>query len=491
MKTPQPSTIDDSVADTPSDTTRVLMVKPERLPGEAEPLDRTDAWASTDSWKLGPEQQLDFEREAELGALRSNLASMAESRGYLENSLRSLTSSLRELETRLLEESQRTAGHEADLRAREAELAEARHELEAARAQWAGGETERAALLQQVQALQENSAAQMRAIELLEAARREDQDAAQAMLLEQEASAAHAQVRVQQLQATLQETIAGRDAEMARLVAELAAARGHGEGLQQSLQSLGEEHAGLRSRHEALQSEHGTLRSEHDALLAGAEELRTEQGHQLDMVRALNEQLDLARSGHEQALNDLRIAEERIRAADVELRNRDARIERLGASEQEHKARAEKFARRLAERDGLIQRLEREAESSAAVLGKIQSNLSSRLDKEDSALPRDLVARLLVRNDGNTEIVQVLGRRTLIGRGVDCQLQIDAEFVSRRHALVLVMPDETVVEDLNSTNGVYVNGTRVSRRRLSEGDNITIGRTVFRYVLKPVAERSS
>ncbi len=96
-----------------------------------------------------------------------------------------------------------------------------------------------------------------------------------------------------------------------------------------------------------------------------------------------------------------------------------------------------------------------------------------------------------MRNDGNTEIVQVLGRRTLIGRGVDCQLQIDADFVSRRHALVLVLPDETVIEDLNSTNGVYVNGTRISRRRLAEGDNITIGKTVFRYVLKPVAERGS
>jgi hypothetical protein len=414
----------------PADTAELPAVKAEQLPGDSDPLDRTDSWASTDSWKLGAEQQRDLEREAELGTLRSNLATMAESHGYLENSLHSLTTNLRDLESRLLGESSRTAGLEGDLRTRETQLANMQKELEAGRAQWTGGQAERAALLQQVQALQESGAAQMRAIELLEAARQSDQDAQQAMLLEHEARAAalsRAQLREQQLQESLT----------------------------------------------ALETSHAELRA------------------QLEMMGVLNEQLDLARRGQEQALDDLKIAAERIRAADVELRNRDSRIERLGASESEHKSRAENFARRLAERDGLIQRLEREAESSAAVLGKIQSNLGARLDKDESALPRDLVARLLVRNDGNTEIVQVLGRRTLIGRGVDCQLQIDADFVSRRHALVLVMPDETVIEDLNSTNGVYVNGTRIARRRLAEGDNIAIGKTLFRYVLKPVSERGS
>ena len=520
----------------PGETARLPAVTVEQLSGDVDPLDRTDSWASTDSWKLGPEQQRDLEREAELGTLRSNLATMAESRGYLENSLRSLTSSLRELEARLLGESSRTSGLESDLRAREAQLAGLQKELEAGRAQWAGSQAERESLQQQLQALQEAGAAQLRVIEMLEAARQSDQDAQQAMLLEHEARAAALsralaqigeresaagalQSRLAELDAAaqlaaevarareqqLQESVAGREAELAHVTAELAEARQRIAVLQSEQRDAVARADEARSLYDAarergdtlqqslavLETSHADLRAQHEALQAGAGDLRNDLRDQLDMIRALNEQLDLARRGHDQALTDLKIAEERIRAADVELRNRDSRIERLGTSESEHKSRAENFARRLAERDGLIQRLEREAESSAAVLGKIQSNLGARLDKEESALPRDLVARLLVRNDGNTEIVQVLGRRTLIGRGVDCQLQIDADFVSRRHALVLVMPDETVIEDLNSTNGVYVNGTRVSRRRLAEGDNITIGKTVFRYVLKPVAERGS
>jgi pSer/pThr/pTyr-binding forkhead associated (FHA) protein len=101
------------------------------------------------------------------------------------------------------------------------------------------------------------------------------------------------------------------------------------------------------------------------------------------------------------------------------------------------------------------------------------------------------VARLLTRNDGGTDIVHVLGRRTLVGRGTDCQLQIDAEFVSRRHALLQISADETVIEDLNSTNGVYINGQRVTRQALKEGDTVMIGKTVFRYLLKPVTEREA
>jgi pSer/pThr/pTyr-binding forkhead associated (FHA) protein len=58
--------------------------------------------------------------------------------------------------------------------------------------------------------------------------------------------------------------------------------------------------------------------------------------------------------------------------------------------------------------------------------------------------------------------------------------------VSRHHALVLVGPRETIIEDLNSTNGVLVNGRKVTRQTLSDGDAITIGETQFRYLARPV-----
>ena len=94
-------------------------------------------------------------------------------------------------------------------------------------------------------------------------------------------------------------------------------------------------------------------------------------------------------------------------------------------------------------------------------------------------------ARLLVRTEGDAGIVHVLGRRTTIGRTPDNDLRIEAEFISRHHAVVLVGAERTVVEDLNSTNGVFVNDVKVTRHELSEGDLVTIGQTSFRYVVKP------
>ncbi len=65
----------------------------------------------------------------------------------------------------------------------------------------------------------------------------------------------------------------------------------------------------------------------------------------------------------------------------------------------------------------------------------------------------------------------------VIGRSAVCELVLDDALVSRRHAQVLLLEDVVVVEDLESVNGVYVNGERVERRReLALGDRIVIGK---------------
>ena len=101
------------------------------------------------------------------------------------------------------------------------------------------------------------------------------------------------------------------------------------------------------------------------------------------------------------------------------------------------------------------------------------------------APPAPASQRLLVRAEGDSGIVHVLGKRTTIGRIPANDLRIDADSISRHHAVVLVTDSSTVVEDLNSTNGVFVNDVRVTRHALRNGDLLTIGKTSFRYVLKP------
>ncbi len=69
-----------------------------------------------------------------------------------------------------------------------------------------------------------------------------------------------------------------------------------------------------------------------------------------------------------------------------------------------------------------------------------------------------------------------------LGRGPHCDLQILTHFVSREHARLTVNAGATVIEDLGSRNGVFVNAVRVDRQPLRQGDLVTIGETQFRFV---------
>jgi hypothetical protein len=69
---------------------------------------------------------------------------------------------------------------------------------------------------------------------------------------------------------------------------------------------------------------------------------------------------------------------------------------------------------------------------------------------------------------------------TRIGRGHDADIRIDDPGVSRLHCEV-VLGTPTVVRDLNSTNGVSVDGTRVTQAALVDGSSLTVGQTTLTY----------
>jgi hypothetical protein len=145
----------------------------------------------------------------------------------------------------------------------------------------------------------------------------------------------------------------------------------------------------------------------------------------------------------------------------------------------------------LGERDSLMQRLETETANSAALVDNMQRSIRS-LGPGNSGpheVLREQGARLLVRSQDGHEVVHVLGRKTTIGRTPDNDLQIDASFISRHHAVLLVNGNQAVIEDLNSTNGIYVNGHRSSRENLNDGDLVMVGKARFRFVIRPAVSR--
>jgi pSer/pThr/pTyr-binding forkhead associated (FHA) protein len=70
----------------------------------------------------------------------------------------------------------------------------------------------------------------------------------------------------------------------------------------------------------------------------------------------------------------------------------------------------------------------------------------------------------------------------VIGRRPSSDVHIDNLAVSGSHARVLTILKDSFLEDLGSTNGVYVNGQRIRKHALADGDLITIGKHQLRYV---------
>jgi pSer/pThr/pTyr-binding forkhead associated (FHA) protein len=94
-------------------------------------------------------------------------------------------------------------------------------------------------------------------------------------------------------------------------------------------------------------------------------------------------------------------------------------------------------------------------------------------------------AALIVRMTGQPdEVFDIVSAETLIGRAPSCNLQIPDESMSREHAVVLSDGETHVLEDLQSTNGIKVNGKRVRSIELGHGDEIEIGQTHLVFTLR-------
>ncbi len=87
----------------------------------------------------------------------------------------------------------------------------------------------------------------------------------------------------------------------------------------------------------------------------------------------------------------------------------------------------------------------------------------------------------LVITDGPNagETVPLNGEPITLGRGNDVTLQLDDDYVSTQHARFVTNGEQWFVEDLGSTNGTYLGGTRVTRATpLASGTPVRLGKTV-------------
>jgi putative secretion ATPase (PEP-CTERM system associated) len=103
------------------------------------------------------------------------------------------------------------------------------------------------------------------------------------------------------------------------------------------------------------------------------------------------------------------------------------------------------------------------------------------------------VTQIEVRSDGDRISLQAYPfGRVIVGRSPDNEIYIKSKFVSRHHAQLVTDESGCVVEDLNSTNGVFIGEKQVKKHRLKSGDVVTLGVHELVYTdLREAAESAS
>jgi diguanylate cyclase (GGDEF)-like protein len=102
-------------------------------------------------------------------------------------------------------------------------------------------------------------------------------------------------------------------------------------------------------------------------------------------------------------------------------------------------------------------------------------------------------ASLIVISGGSAGKIFRLSREPMtIGRAKDCEISIDDEGISRRHArLQQDNFGNVTIEDLGSTNGTYINGTRINQQALRDGDKVQVGSiTILKFSFQDSLEEA-
>ncbi|MEQ1535820.1 MAG: FHA domain-containing protein [Burkholderiaceae bacterium] len=102
------------------------------------------------------------------------------------------------------------------------------------------------------------------------------------------------------------------------------------------------------------------------------------------------------------------------------------------------------------------------------------------------------MAKIIVSLDDNLiKVVPLNKDRMTLGRRPYNDIVVDNLAVSGEHAALQVIGRDYFIEDLNSTNGTYINEQKVKRQILKNGDTIEIGKYAIKYVQDGVSTQST
>jgi chromosome segregation ATPase len=253
-------------------------------------------------------------------------------------------------------------------------------------------------------------------------------------------------------------------------------------------------------RIEALEAELAEANTNCDALRQQIDNMHSEHAEEIRLIR-----FELTEA--EETMAEQELIAEQLASDLVDTRGYRVELEKmLAESEESSVSRIEKLEQQnrellsaLEDRD---QKLETKSEAinclleelakksqqidSIAEIENVIYEIDDRMSERVGGVEKDRVTRLLVGSlDGQELRFPLFKNRLTIGRTEQNDIQLKANYVSRRHAVVVTDRDAPRVIDWGSKNGVFVNGRRVTEHFLKNGDMLTIGTADFRYEERP------
>jgi chromosome segregation ATPase len=309
---------------------------------------------------------------------------------------------------------------------------------------------------------------------------------------------------------------AAKVGELERELAQRAERQQRAEGLAEReaarAQSLRTELVERSRRVEALERELLQGRTSHPESLGGARELRAQLDAASAEIARLRAELAAAvRQLDEAELTEAKRAEEqaaarsaprtqpkgrRAGAAPAELEQLRRQLAEARAQLDQKRADTARLERALIEKDRALEAreqrvatLQTELDDKLGALQRLgamdlslqglDSKVSERLQR---AGPAEGIPTLVCITSEQPKHYALSKKTMTIGRSSRCDVQILTHFVSREHARLTIAGSAVLIEDLGSTNGVFVNAVRIERHELRHSDLVTIGETQFRFL---------
>jgi len=231
------------------------------------------------------------------------------------------------------------------------------------------------------------------------------------------------------------------------------------------------------------------------------DQLHTVQHKHAEEIRTLRFELSAA----EDTLTQNEMISEQLASDLVDTRGFKVELERmLTESESQNQSRIAELEREVSRLAEANKELERELASKNETIKGLLVDVSRKSQQNDSikeleaaiheldpvverveerpVVDRERMSRVLIGTVDNQELrFPLFKNRLTIGRAAQNDIQLQAPYISRRHAVVVTEGDTTRVVDWGSKNGVYVNSRRVTEHFLKSGDILSVGDAEFRY----------